>query len=439
MTQKQLITMTKTEARRYDVIKNLIAGKIDGSEAAKALNLSVRQIKRIKKKVIKLKIKGVIHGNRGKISHNKTDPKITTQAKKLLKTTYHDFNPLLAQEHLRDDNQIDLSSETVRQLMITDGLWKARKKGQAKPKRSWRERKENYGEMQQFDGSYHNWFEGNNVEEVGLEQCLLLAVDDATGKPTKAEFALNEGVVAVFKFWKEYFEDNGKPVSIYSDRFSTYKVNHKNAVDNKDLMTQYERAMQQLNVRVIHANSPQAKGRVEKMNGTFQRRLVKEMRLAKIKTIAEANIFLKEVFIPKFNKQFAVEPKKPADLHQKLSDKELKELDGIMSIHSERAIQNDYTVRFKNNYFQLAEIQPTTVYKKDRVMIEEWLNGEVKISVKGKYLNYSKLPARPKKEINIKLALISVHKSKGHIPPANHPWKQHYPTPKVANLLLVSV
>lgn len=430
--------MTPKEARRYDVIKDLIAKKLDGSEAAIALNLSVRQIKRIKKKVIKFKIKGVIHGNRGKESHNKSDPGITAKAVKLLNETYHDFNPLLAQEHLRDDNGIDFSKEKVRQLMIDEKLWKPRKKGQIKAQFSWRDRKDNYGEMNQFDGSYHSWFEGRNEAEVGLEQCLLLSVDDATGIPTKAVFEYNEGVVPVFKFWTEYFEENGTPVSIYLDKFSTYKVNHKNAVDNQELMTQFERAMKQLDVKVIHANSPQAKGRVEKMNGTFQRRLVKEMRLANINTIPEANVFLKEVFIPKFTKQFAVEPKKSADLHKKLSDKQLKELSSAMSIWSKRAIQNDYTVRFKNNYYQLAEIQPTTVYKKDQVMIEEHLNGEIKICLKGKQLNYFQLPERPKKVIDIKLSLISVHKSKGHVPPVGHPWKQSYLAKRSISLALAS-
>ena len=430
----QLITMTKKEARRYDVIKNLIAGKLDGSEAAIVLDLSVRQIKRIKKKVIAQKIKGVIHGNRGKVSHNQADPTMTAKAVKLLNDIYHDFNPLLAQEHLRDDHDINFSSEKVRQLMINEKLWKARKKGQAKPKHSWRDRKENYGEMQQFDGSYHDWFEGRNAVEVGLEQCLLLAVDDATGKPTQAMFAPNEGVEAVFQFWKAYVAELGLPLSIYLDKFSTYKVNHKNAVDNQELMTQYERAMKQLGVRVIHANTPQAKGRIEKMNDTFQRRLVKEMRLAKINTIAGANIFLREVFIPQISKQFAVEPKKSADLHRKLSDKQIKELDSIMSIQSERAIQNDYTIRFKSSYFQLEETQPVTVYKKDRVTIEERLSGEIRICAKGKQLNYFQLPERPKKEIDIKLPLLTIQKSKAHTPPPNHPWRQTFLYRKTANL-----
>ena len=340
--------------------------------------------------------------------------------------TYHDFNPLLAQEHLRDDQGIDLSKETVRQLMIKEKLWQPKKKIAVK-KHFWRERKDNYGEMAQFDGCYHNWFEGRNEKELGLEQCLLLSVDDATGDITKAKFGNHEGIKPVFGFWRQYFEANGLPVAIYLDKFSTYKINHKNAVDNKDLMTQFERAMKQLDIKVIHANSPQAKGRVEKMNDTLQRRLVKELRLKNICTISEANKFLEEIFVPKFNLQFRVLPKKKNNLHRKLDGKRIKELDQILSIQNERNVSNDYTVRFKNEYYQLAQTQPTAVYKKDKVIIEERLNGEIKISLRNHYLNYSCLPNRPLKEINVSLAALTARKQASWIPPANHPWRnQHF-------------
>jgi hypothetical protein len=425
MEQNQLIIMTKNEAKKYEVIKDLITKKIDGTETAKLLNLSIRQIKRIKKAVKEKGIKGVIHGNRGQMSHNKISQKTILKVKRYLKEIYYDFNPLLAQEHLRDDNKINLSKETVRQLMIEEKLWKPRRKSDVK-KFFWRERKDNYGEMQQFDGSYHNWFEGRNEEELGLEQCLLLSVDDASGKITGARFEYNEGVVPVFKFWRDYFKTNGLPLAIYLDKFSTYKINHKNAVDNKELMTQFERAMSQLAVKVIHANSPQAKGRVEKMNGTLQRRLVKEIRLKNVDTIDEANRYLIEEFIPKFNKQFAVVTKKKANLHRKLSEKQRNELDKILSIYSERVINNDYTVRFKNNYYQLKEIQNTTVYKRDRVIMEEHLNGEVKISIRDKYLDYFLLPEKPKKEIEVKLIALTNRKQSTWIPPINHPWRTQF-------------
>ena len=423
MDQNQLITMTKKEAKRCGIINSLMANKIDGTEAAKQLNLSVRQTKRLKARVVILGIKGIIHGNRGRTSHNKIDDNILKNAKKHLQKTYHDFNPLLAQEHLRDDCKIQLSKETVRQIMISEKLWHPQKRSEIK-KHFWRERKDNYGEMQQFDGSYHNWFESRNEAVVGLEQCLLLSVDDATGKITGAVFGYHEGVVPVFKFWKGYFEDNGLPNAIYLDKFSTYKINHKNAVDNKELMTQFERAMNQLGVGVIHAHSPQAKGRVEKMNGTLQRRLVKEMRLNKINTIEDANKFLKEIFMSKFNKQFAVMPKKENDLHSKLNTDEKNNLDKILSIQSERKVSNDYTIRIHNNYYQLIQKQPTTVYKKDKIIIEEHLSGEIKISARNHYLNYFRLPEKPKKEINVKLVALTIKPPTNWKPPANHPWRR---------------
>lgn len=425
MGQNQTITMTTKEAGRYEIIKDLIAQKIDGTEAATLLSRSVRQIKRIKAVVKSLGIKGIIHGNRNKKSNRKTNPEIIKKATEHLQKTCHDFNPLLAKEKLFELHQINLSKETVRQLMIRENLWQSRKKHETK-KHFWRERKDNYGDMQQFDGSYHNWFEGRNAKEVGLEQCLLLAVDDATGRITKAQFDFNEGVLPVFRFWKEYAITHGLPVSIYLDKFSTYKVNHKNAVDNQELTTQFGRAAQQLGIKLITAHSPQAKGRVEKMNNTLQVRLVKEMRLAGINTIQEANTFLKEIFTPKFNAQFAVVAKKETDLHRTLDAQKINQISQIFSVQSERKVCNDYTIRFANSYWQLSETRPTTVYKKDTVIIEEHLDGQVKISLRNRYLNYSLLPERPKKEIDVKLPAITTKKPADWKPAQDHPWRKSF-------------
>ena len=272
--------------------------------------------------------------------------------------------------------------------------------------------------MQQFDGSYHVWF-GKE------ESCLLLSVDDATGKITHAKFDYNESVVAVFKFWLEYFEKQGFPLSIYLDKFSTYKINHKNAVDNKDMITQFERAMSQVGINPITAHSPQAKGRVERMFGTLQDRLVKELRLADISTIDEANRFLEE-YIPRFNAKFSVVPARKRDLHKKIPKQIKERLSQIFSIQNKRIVMNDYTVRFENNYYQLDEIQPTTVYKKDRVIVEKHLNGEVKINIRDHYLNFTVLPERPEKEINIKLPAITIRKISTWKPPADHPWRKQF-------------
>lgn len=191
------------------------------------------------------------------------------------------------------------------------------------------------------------------------------------------------------------------------------------------MITQFQRAANQAGVKLITAHSPQAKGRVERMNGTLQDRLVKELRLAKITTLEEANIFLIK-YIPKFNSQFTVIPKRRKDLHKNLNQTAKSKLSQIFSIQNNRKINNDYTIMFKTKYFQLDEIQPTTVYKKDTVIVEEHLNGEIKINLKGHYLNYRILPERPKKEIEIKLPALTQRKQSSYKPPINHPWRRQF-------------
>lgn len=416
MAQK-LITMAEQELSRYDIIKDLIDKKINGTDASKQIGVSVRQVKRLKRKVIKFGHKGLIHGNRGKGSNRKLDSGTIEKAKRYLREKYYDFGPTLAAEKLGENDNIKLGKETVRGIMTDMGLWKPKPRKQPKKRHVWRARKDNYGEMEQFDGSYHNWFGGD-------ETCLLLSVDDATGKITHGKFDYNESTMAVFDFWWEYFEINGLPLSVYLDRFSTYKVNHKNAVDNKELITQFQRAMNQAGSILITAHSPEAKGRVERMFETLQDRLVKELRLAGITTIEAANEFLKE-YIPKFNAKFAVVPQRRADLHKKLNNQTREKLPQIFSIQNERKINNDYTVMFKNKFYQLNDIQPTTVYKKDTVVIEEHLNGTIEINLKGHYLNYRELPERPKKEINIKLPALTRSKPTNWKPPIDHPWRKY--------------
>ena len=412
--------MSLKELSRWEVIKRLIRKEINGTDAAKQLSLSLRQVKNIKARVIKEGAKGVIHANRGRPSNRQMSEERVREIETIIKKNYRDFGPTFAAEKLLEIHQIMISREKLRKLMIGWNLWKPKPRKRVKHKHLWRLRKDNFGEMEQFDGSYHRWF-GKE------ESCLLLAVDDATGKITHARFDYNEGVIAVFKFWQEYFEKNGLPVAIYLDKFSTYKVNHKNAVDNKDLITQFERATKQVGVKLITANSPQAKGRVERMNKTLQDRLVKELRLAKIVTMEGANKFLEE-YTPRFNNKFAVVPARKADLHRPLNKTTRVRLPQVFSVQKKRVVCNDYTVRFDNKYYQLNDSQPCTVYKKDVVIIEEHLNGEIKINCKNKYLHYIELPERPKKEIDVKLVALTSERPIQWKPPVDHPWRR-YPIP----------
>lgn len=411
--------MSTKEQVRETVLKELINREINGTDAARKLAVSVRQVKRLKRLYLQNGSDRLIHQSRGLTGNRKTPESIEKQAMEIIQRNYQDFGPLLATEKLHDIHTIKLGRETIRQMMIRAGIWKA------KPKRHreyhcWRERRSGYGELQQFDGSYHDWFEGRNPDIP--EACLLASIDDATGKITHAVFAQNEGVIEVFRFWKTYVLIHGIPVAIYLDKFSTYKINHPKAVDNHELMTQFQRAAKELNLELIPAHSPQAKGRVERLFQTLQDRLVKEMRLHDISTIEKANIFLTNIFIPWFNSRFAVEPRSNTDMHRVVLDSVKTQLSSIFSEQSWRSINNDFTVQFKNKFYQLKEVQPTTIYKKDKVIMEERLDGTVHIRCKGEYLKAFVLPEQPKKQ-KTQPFILTTHKLNWK-PAADHPWRQ---------------
>lgn len=417
---QEMITMTSKELSRYETIKKLIEGIINGTQASEQLRLTVRQIKRLKASVKTYGAKGLIHGNRGKPSNRKLSEKIIEKAKHYLKKYYYDFKPTFASEKLQERHNIKLGREKVRQIMIEEKLWKPKPKMETRKYRSWRPRKECYGQMQQFDGSYHKWF-----EDRGKEDCLLASIDDATGKITKAEFADNEGVTPTFMFWKEYASAFGKPVSIYLDRHSTYKVNAKSIFDDPKVLTQFERAMKDLDIHIIHAYSPQAKGRIERLFETLQDRLIKELRLEKINTAPEANEFLQKEFIPKFNERFSVVAQNHGDLHRKLTKIDREDLDAIFSKQHTRKVNNDFTISFRGIWHQLSEQQPTTVLRNDAVLLEERLDGTLWISMRGKYLKFTVLPERPKKVMKLRVTALTRERQIWK-PPADHPWKRPF-------------
>lgn len=416
--------ITPAEQEKAAILASAIAGKITNSHAAKQLRLSIRQVQRAKAAIRTDGIASVVHGLKGKSSNHRISEAIKKRSLDVIKEKYSDFKPSFATEKLAENHNIAISYGTTRLWMIEEKLWKPRKQKQI-TYRSRRPRKECFGELEQFDGSYHYWFEDRFVDSSGhpIEVCLLASIDDATGKITRAKFLANEGVVAVFSFWKGYVEALGKPVAIYLDKFSTYKINHKAVVDNKDLLTQFQRAMNSLDITPINANSPQAKGRIERLFKTLQDRLVKELRLANINTAEEGNRFLKKVFIPKFNEKFAVIPLKEGDVHKRLLPEEKANLPHIFSNHDTRRINLDFTIQFKNNWYQLTEIQPTTVHPLMIVLIETWLDSSVHIVLKGHELAYLLLPEKPKKQ-RIKLpSILTTHKLNWQ-PPKDHPWRK---------------
>ena len=409
--------LTPSDRERYDIIRSCIDGDLTNREAGARLRLKVRQVQNLKRAVEKYGEQGIVHGGRGKESNRKIKGAVSKAVvAHLKKKECTGFGPTFAQEQLEKKKIATLSVETVRRVMSAYALWKPKEKKNREIHRGWRERRPMRGELVQFDGSYHQWF-----EDRGEEECLLAAIDDADNA-VDATFEDNEGVHAVFRFWWNYLLVHGLPVATYMDRFSTYKINHKSAIDNAEMMTQFKRAMIELHIEVINANSPEAKGRVERLFGTLQDRLVKELRLAGISDRDAANAFLKATYLPDHNRRFKVVPRCAGDAHRPLTDEIRARLPSIFSIQSERNVNNDFTIRFKNTWLQLSATQETTVFKGETVMIEERLDGTIHVRLKDTYLAYTTLPARPER-IRARVTALTTERPRVS-PPPGHPWRR---------------
>jgi len=421
------ISMSQKDLNRYDIIKRAIRRDITVKKAGELLNLSKRQIYRLKDKVKKEGTKGLIHGNRGKRSNRRLPDKERERIIHLLHNRYSDFQPTHTAEKLETLHGIKRDPKTIRQIMITEGLWKPKKQRRAEY-RCQRPRKEHYGEMLQFDGSYHHWLEDRGGT---AEICLLAAIDDATGIVTTAKLVSDEGTLPVFGFWQDYFLTHGKPKSIYLDKLRTY---YNNLLPERDeeILTQFQRAMRELAIESIVAHSPQAKGRIENLFKTFQNRLPKELRLRNISDIDTANQFIQEEFLSWFNAKYSVEPKKKANLHRKPTRQEKQQLPAILSRQSERTVQNDFTIRFNNTWYQLNKEQPATVRPKEIVLLEERIDGSLHIRLRGKYLNYQILPAKPEKQQKQPWIIAASQKParKSYKPAKDHPWRTPFIFPK---------
>lgn len=398
------LKMTKQELKINTVMDRLVKKEILLKEARIMINKSSRQTIRIKEKYLKEWSKWLIHKLRWRPSNNKVDESKYTEAIQIITDKYYDFWPTLSSEMLAKHHNYFIPVSTLRLQMIKAWIWKNKTVKTPGKQFTARPRKDTYWEMIQYDGSYHLWFEWRNGTAY---QCLLVAIDDATWKVT-AQFAQNEGIIETFTFWKEYIETNGKPHSIYLDKFATYKVNYPNATDDKQLPTQFWRACNKLNINLIFANTPQAKGRVERMNKTLQDRLVKALRLENISDIDSANNFLKKVFLPEFNKKFMVEPKSNSDLHISLKNDEVLRLDQIFATYKKRKIANDFTIKFNNQFYQLYRQKDWEYMIKPwyTVDVEIHLNWDIKISRFWKYIIHTISFDRPERKHKLLTAPI---------------------------------
>jgi hypothetical protein len=328
---------------------------------------------------------------------------------------YPDFAPLHAAEKLWERHKVRVSREKVRRIMMAKGLWKRRRRRKAD--HIWRERKPHCGEMVQLDGSHHEW-----LEKRGPRLVLMGYVDDASSR-VFGRFYDHEGIYPAMDSLRRYIERYGLPQSIYLDKHSTYKTSRQPDMDellrDEHAQTQFERALGEVGIKAIHANSPQAKGRIERTFGTLQDRLVKEMRLAGVCTCEEANRFL-DVYLPKHNRRFMKEPLRRQDLHRPVP-KSLN-LDDIFCLQGIRTVNNGYIIKWASRTFVLT--RPSLTVRRQKVVVREWFDGRLSIRFKGKDLEYKEVEMVRKKPAVRVLAIRLRRKPPKYIPPPTHPWKR---------------
>lgn len=382
--------MSTKEIDTLKIIQDVIEKRMKQHRAGSLLKLSTRQVRRLCGRVRREGAKGLRHGLRGQPSNHQLPSGRLDKALGIVRTTYLDFGPTLANEKLESINKIFLSTSILRRGMIENGLWHPHTQGAVH--RAWRERRASVGELVQLDGSDHDWFEGR-----GPRCALLIFIDDATSRILWGAFIPVEDTLNLLASAKSYLLQNGRPLALYVDRDSIYKVNRQASVDESlrdgQPLTQFTRAMGELGIEMIFALSPQAKGRVERGFKTHQDRLVKELRLAGISSMAEANDFLRRTYIPAHNARFAVMPRSAIDVHRPLLS--IHRLDEILSVRRERVVSNDFTLRLENRFFQILPGQVLRVRPHDKVMLEMRLDGTTHIRFKGAYLRFRALTERP--------------------------------------------
>ena len=409
---KTELTMTVKEADRYSVIKQVEDQKITIKEASLEMGVSYRQARRIWSCYQREGPKGLISKRKGKPSNHQIACSLKEKAMKLVKEKYADYGPTLAAEKLQEKHCLNLSKETLRQLMIQEGLWKAKKKKNQKVYAR-RTRRSCIGELVQIDGSYEYWFEGR-AEKC----CLLVFVDDATSQIMAMRFCQTETTDDYFEIVKGYLKRHGRPRAFYSDKHSVFRVNMKGCESNK---TSFHRALKELGIELICAHSPQAKGRVERANGILQDRLIKELREEGISSTDEGNAYL-EIFRKKYNKKFGKEPADTKNTHRALLPSH--NLDEILLEKRKRVVSKDLSFSYGNEIYQIESNNRNRLWRKKIDVYEK--HGEIKyIALTGEKLKYKKWKEREiesPKTIDVK-DLEVLWPTKKRKPGRYHPWK----------------
>jgi hypothetical protein len=384
------ITMSKKEREQLVVFEKIKRGEVRRWEAALQLEVSERWVRKKYKRYLANGANGLTHLSRNKVSPKRWNERDKELAIELLRSDWYNFGPTFAAEKLKELKEIVVSKETLRKAMIGAGVWQAKK--QRTKYRQRRVRRPIIGVMTQLDGSPHDWFEGR-----GPKCTLLVFIDDATSQLLWLEFVPSESMEAVVAATKNYIKLHGRPQSFYVDFGSVFSVNTNNA--ERDKITQWERMMRELGIQVIHAHSPQAKGRVERANQTLQDRLPKEFRIANVNSIDGANQFLRESgYLATHNERFAVTPAQLGNVHKPTV---ALDLEAIFCFKDERKLANDYTIMFKKRIFQLDKKQTILLRPKSVITVRTHLDGCIDLFISKTQLEYKEIVAKPAKKITV--------------------------------------
>jgi transposase len=409
----EAILMSGRERKRLVVLSQVRAGKVRLRAAAELLDVSYRQVKRLWSRYQADGDRGLVHGLRGRRSNRQGESSLRERVLARYAELYADYGPTLAAESLAEEG-IEVSVTTLRRWLAHAGLWQ--RKRVRKQHRRRRERKAFFGELVQMDGSHHDWFEGRRGWAV-----LMVMIDDATGR-IFARFFEEEDLEAALTMLQDYIARYGLPRALYVDRAGIYRADREptefEILAGKEPQTQFGRAMEQLDVKLILARSPQAKGRVERMNGTLQDRLVKALRQRGISDLASANEFLEREFLAPFNAKFGKAAAQPADVHRAVP--EGTDLARVLAVHEERVVQNDWTVRWQNGYLQLG--RASGVQPKDRVEVCVQLDGRVRLFAGKRELTYGTTRSEPRPTTRPRSSRPP-RSNQGQKPSAKHPWR----------------
>lgn len=420
------LRMSRKERDRLKVLAQVEEGKLSQRAGAEALGLSVRQVRRLQARYQARGDAGLVHGLRGRRSNRKLDEAVRQRVLEAIDKRYRDFGPTLASEYLAQCEGIEVSRETVRCWMMQAGLWKGSRP--RREHRSHRPRRSCRGELVQMDTSVHDWFEGRGEQPV----VLIAMVDDATGVVFE-RFFRSDSTATNMAMLLEYVRRWGRPRALYTDWASHFKHTPpaKARVRREQMKTQIERALEELDIELIPAQSPQAKGRVERRFGLEQDRLVKALRLEGISTLEAANAFLEQRYLPRSNARFAVAPACEADMHR---DAEDLDLEGIFSVQETRGVARDATVQFRGQTLQIEQPEPALAGGRARVVVQERLDGSLHLTWKGRYLRFRLIaPHEHRSGRRVQGGpTVGLRPPSGpparkpHVPPPDHPWRRTF-------------